>query len=140
MITKSLGFSLAFLALALSPAFPQAIIIDHTCTDLSQVPAYWIEQAKGLKLHYAHTSHGGQLLEGAEALENYDSTYSYARGYSSLPTESGALCIFDGQEEETYITPDLYWESAAGRQDTRDVLDNNPSIGFSMWAWCGQVA
>ncbi len=28
------------------------IIIDHTYTDLSKIPDYWIEQAKNLTLHY----------------------------------------------------------------------------------------
>jgi len=30
------------------------IIIDHTCTDLNQIPDYWIEQAKQLTFHIAY--------------------------------------------------------------------------------------
>ncbi len=128
-------------ALVLAPAvLPQAIVIDHNCTDLSLVPAYWIDQAKNLKLHYAHTSHGGQVVTGIEVLEGIDTYYSVAVGYCSLPAEAGALCIFDGQEDEDYIEPGDYWENEEGRQHTRDVIDHNPAIQYSMWAWCGQVS
>jgi hypothetical protein len=49
------------------------------------------------------------------------------------------LCIFDGQEGDTYITPDEYWSEASGMQKTAAVLSNNPSINISMWSWCGQM-
>ena len=29
-----------------STACSEGIIIDHTCTDINQIPEYWIEQAK----------------------------------------------------------------------------------------------
>mgnify|MGYP000568942906 CR=1 FL=1 len=45
------------------------IIIDHTCTNLNQVPTYWIEQAKArFRLCYGHTSHGSQLITGMQIL------------------------------------------------------------------------
>jgi hypothetical protein len=119
----------------------QGVIIDHNCTDVSWIPDAWINQAKAnLRVHYAHTSHGSQLMTGAEVLESQDAKYNIAVNYSSLASESGALCFFDGQEGETYITPELYWESTEGLQYTRDVLTHNPSINVSMWAWCGQVS
>ena len=47
------------------------IIIDHTCTDLSQVPDYWIDQAKAvLRVSYGHTSHGSQPITGMSVLED----------------------------------------------------------------------
>ncbi len=33
-----------------------AIIIDHTCTDLSQIPDEWITEAKNPAIHYAHAT------------------------------------------------------------------------------------
>jgi len=57
----------AFFLLAIFPGAPahsQAIIIDHTCTDQNRIPDYWLEQAKKLTLHYAHTSHGSQINSG----------------------------------------------------------------------------
>ena len=52
----------------LVPQAGQALIIDHTCTDLSKIPSYWIEQARKLTVHYAHTSHGEQILNGLRKL------------------------------------------------------------------------
>jgi hypothetical protein len=114
--------------------------INHLSSILSQIPAEWIDSAQvKIRLHYAHTSHGGQLTTGLERIEDDDSDYNVAIGSSYLPNESGALCIFDGQESETYITPDLYWETGDGMDMTRAVLNNNPTINVSMWCWCCQL-
>ena len=119
---------------------PDSFGIDHTCTDLVQIPGQWLDSVKAnLKLHYAHTSHGEQLTIGAERIESTDATYNVEIGYSTLPSVPGALCLFDGQENETYITPDLYWQTADGMNYTRAVLNNNPSIKVSMWCWCTQL-
>ena len=116
------------------------LVIDHTCTGLAQIPAAWIDSVQVMmRLHYAHTSHGSQLTTGLTRLESADATYSVAIGYQSLPTEAGAFCIFDGQEHDTYITPDEYWETPTGLDYTRDVLDHNPTINASMWSWCTQL-
>lgn len=130
------------LLLALSPLVRgQGIIIDHTCTDAGRIPDSWISAVKNnLRVHYAHTSHGSQLITGAEVLETQDARFQVDVGYSSPATEAGALRIFDGQESETYITPDLYWEGAGALALTRNVLNHNPSLNVSMWAWCGQVS
>lgn len=121
-------------------AHAEAIIITHACTDTSAIPKAWIDAAQAnIRMHYAHTSHGGQLTTGLSRIESGDATYSVAIGYRSLPTESGALCIFDGQEHDTYITPEEYWQTATGMNYTRDVLDNNPTINVSMWSWCTQL-
>lgn len=120
--------------------FAQAIIIDHTCADLSRIPPYWIEQAKQLRIHYAHTSHGSQIITGMENLRDHDPGYAFSAGYCFLPETPGAVCIYDGQLADDYIEPEDYWESEGGRNATRSVLNANPSIGFSMWAWCGQVS
>ncbi|HNT34634.1 MAG TPA: hypothetical protein PKH07_06530, partial [bacterium] len=45
------------------------VIIDHRCTDASQIPEAWILQAKeDLHIAYQHTSHGSQLTTGIEIL------------------------------------------------------------------------
>jgi len=126
--------------LILNNAISQGIIINHTCEELSQIPMSWIDsvQAKQ-KWHYAHTSHGGQLTTGLDRIENNDPAYNIARGYSTLPNVPDALCIFDGQEGDTYISPEEYWRTAAGMNKTRDVLNNNPTINVSQWCWCCQV-
>ncbi|MBN1551378.1 hypothetical protein JW979_07910, partial [bacterium] len=137
VLIACLGLIMGISPLRLQPI--QAIIVDHTCSDISQIPNPWIQTVKDTwKWHYAHTSHGEQLTTGLERLESSNSMYNVEIGYSYLP-ESPAFCIFDGQENDTYITPDLYWETPEGRQNTQDVLDHNPSINCSGWAWCCQL-
>jgi len=133
-----ISFLLVFLTTTVYSLSP--LIIDHTCTDISEIPAEWIDSVQAnIRLHYAHTSHGSQLTTGLSRIETAFPIYNVARGSSFLPTESGAFCIFDGQEGDTYITPDEYWQTTAGMNKTRDVLNNNPTINISMWSWCCQL-
>ena len=120
----------------------EPIIAGHTCTDLTKIPAHWIEQAKLLTIHYAHTSHGGQVNSGAENLETIDPWYSFARrasGSEGLPPveDPPALRMYDGNPPETYITPEDYWATEGGKDRTRGVA-NTGNYNFSMWSWCGQ--
>jgi len=135
---KRISYIIFFLIVC-STVFSQGLIIDHTCVNLSEIPANWIDSIQAnCRLHYAHTSHGGQLTSGLSRIESSDTSYNYARTLCSLPSENGAFCIFDGQEFDDYITPDEYWESGAGMDSTRNVLNHNPSINYSMWSWCTQ--
>jgi hypothetical protein len=122
-----------------------AFIIDHNCIDLSKIPQEWINKAKEMfKIHYAHTSHGGQITSGLQLLSNENSQLSFLLSYCSVPTSQSSLSMMDGQyiqEDsycETYITPDLYWESEYGLNLTRWVLGNY-DVNMTMWAWCSQV-
>jgi len=129
------GFRIVF-----SQGHSSPLIIDHACENLSAIPGNWIDSAQvKIKWHYAHTSRGGQLTSGVSRIEDNNSMYDIARGSSLLPTEADALCIFDGQEHDTYITPDEYWETGAGMNYTRDVLTNNTSLNVSQWSWCTQL-
>ena len=61
--------SALFVSLPVCSQAAQGIIIDHTCTDITKIPDSWITQVKSaLKIHYAHTSHGGQMMEGSSRL------------------------------------------------------------------------
>ena len=116
----------------------QPIVVDHTCTDLAAIPASVIEQVRaGRKVHYAHTSHGSQIVIGMELIET--ATYAVEFGYRELPDAPGVLCVFDGQEGDDYVTPDLYWQTAQGLNNTRAVLNHNPTLTNSMWGWCTQL-
>ena len=131
---------MALAAIPLAAAAGQPIIIDHTCEDLGLIPPGWMDAVQStIGLHYAHTSHGSQLTTGLERIEEHDPAYDLETGYCYLPSSAGALCIFDGQEGETYTTPELYWQSEQGMDYTRDVLQNNPGITTSMWCWCCQM-
>ncbi|MCD4729138.1 MAG: hypothetical protein K8R74_00950 [Bacteroidales bacterium] len=139
MIKKYYLFTV-LLAFIFNQTQSQGIVIDHHCTDLPQIPMNWIDSAQAnQKWHYAHTLHGGQLVIGLYQIETNDPTYDIAKANSSLPNVAGALCIFDGQEDVTYIVPEEYWRTAAGMNKTRDVLNHNPTINVSQWCWCTQV-
>lgn len=122
----------------------ESIIIDHTCTDITQISEYWLEKAKELTIHYAHTSHGSQINSGILNLESQDSKYSVVIRTSSSaglpPVEDPlALRMYDGNPPETYISPDDYWDGESGKDRTRVVADTG-DYDFSMWSWCGQVS
>lgn len=113
-------------------------VINYTCTDLTRIPLQWIQTVQSSwKLHYAHTSHGGQLTEGLNQIQTANSTFAYEIRYDAVPTTSGAFGILDGQISQTYITPDLYWQASGGIDMTKNVLDNYP-VNVSMWAFCTQ--
>jgi len=121
---------------------PGVLIIDHTNTDLRLIPDYWLGLAKNLAIHYAHTSHGSQLMSGIETLEQTDPKYSFEVIYANNPPSPrpggpGELGIYDGNPPDTYIIPELYWASAEGIASTQSVA-NTGLYNFSMWSWCGQ--
>jgi uncharacterized repeat protein (TIGR01451 family) len=123
----------------------QPIIIDHTCTDLSQIPDYWLEQAKELTLHYAHTSHGSQINAGIEHIEQNNPKYAIAirkNDTVELPSQDNALRIYDGNNlgsDDTYITPNEYWSTSHGIDRTQSVADTG-WFDVSMWSWCGELS
>jgi uncharacterized repeat protein (TIGR01451 family) len=139
-------------ARGVAPIQAGPIIIDHTCTDLSQIPPYWIEQARQLAIHYAHTSHGSQIVSGIEKLMEVDPTYAvtvtscYDGPPAPLPGQPVAVRIYDGQpanpsdpgsSPDDYVTPELYWADPDGIARTQYVAGTGV-YGFSMWSWCGQ--
>ena len=122
----------------------QAIRVDHRHTDIRQIPQAWIDQARGYVVHYAHTSHGSQVLSGLNWLESRDARFNVdieASGTVILPDDATALRVYDGNnyDGDTYITPDQYWESETGKNHTRAVADTG-WFDFSLWTWCGQMS
>jgi len=63
---ETFGLAIVIFMLVLMPSVhAEVIIIDHTCTDLSKIPADWINQSKAMfNLSYGHTSHGSQIVTG----------------------------------------------------------------------------
>lgn len=120
-----------------------AIVVDHRHTDVNSIPPAWIEQAKKFVVHFAHTSHGSQVLSGLNWLEGRDSRYNVDIKESAsvaLPGDTTALRFYDGNNStDTYITPDEYWETTSGMNDTRSVA-NTGWFNFSLWTWCGQMS
>jgi len=109
------------------------MIIDHNCTDLSLIPAEWIDSAK-VKLHiaYGHTSHGSQLTTGMTGLVDFKGNeYAWNNGGTN-----GALDLHDYAMSGDLGNPDR--TSWAAR--TRTYLDANADVNVIIWSWCGQVS
>ena len=117
-----------------------ALVIDHTMTDLSQIPQEWLTAAKNLAFHFAHTSHGSQIITGLEWWETQRADLDVDVRYEApLPGRAAALAIYDGNgyDGDNYITPEMYWSDADGRDHTNQVA-NTGLFNYSMWSWCGQ--
>jgi uncharacterized repeat protein (TIGR01451 family) len=127
------------------------IVVDHTSTDITAIPQYWIEEAKRtLHIAYGHTSHGSQLTDGMSGLVDFAN--GGGRGLA-LPHDifawndggtGGALDIDDYamggdvgyypdwvNNTRSYLgTPD----PATGRGT------NHPDVNVIIWSWCGQAS
>lgn len=125
---------------ASSPQSLQPIIADHTHTDLSKVPEYWIEQAKAqFRLSYGHTSHGSQIVTGMDVLMAdplngglYDFNKNGAIVSDTLSlddrTPSGDL----GHNGDTsWADRTRTYLDGSGTGSTRNVV---------VWSWCGGVS
>ncbi len=114
--------------------FSQAIIIDHTCTDLARIPEPFINSARTLfRISYGHTSHGSQIVTG---MDNLYSQYGSIYAFNSDGT-GGALSLHDCEPEGDLGNPDrVTWYNR-----TRTLL-NTPGNdrNLIMWSWCGQVS
>jgi uncharacterized repeat protein (TIGR01451 family) len=113
------------------------IIIDHTCTDLSQVPDYWIDQAKALlRVSYGHTSHGSQPITGMSVLMANTPSGLYNFNTNGA-VAAGVLSIDDRVPDGDLGNPDrVTWEAR-----TRTYLnDGGSDRNVVVWSWCGQVS
>ena len=118
-----------------STAYSEGIIIDHTCTDINQVPENWVNQAKDVfKISYGHTSHGSQIVTGMDMVINqHGALYEYDSVISSCPSDGAFLC-------DRYPSGDLgNPDRTTWAQLTRDLLNNvNNDRNLIIWSWCGQ--
>lgn len=119
-----------------------AIIINHNCTDIHQIPDEWIEAAKSrLHIAYQHTSHGNQLINGMNALKSFPE-FGDKFDWDDTGSRESALDLDDNGIPEVSdlsvgdsidangVTP---WVTA-----TRNLLDSssNDHINVVMWSWC----
>ena len=121
-----------------SAAADEPIIVDHTCTDLGKIPAYWIEQAKDLlRVSYGHTSHGSQPVTGMSVLENGPLNIGGLYDFNTNgAVESGVLSLANYTPSGDLGSPDrTTWETR-----TRTYLDGPGSDrNVVVWSWCGQA-
>ena len=111
----------------------EALIIDHTCVDISQVPEYWIQKARAeFGIAYGHTSHGSQIVSGMKVLMAQSGLYSFD-GFGSKK----ALLLYDREPRGDLGNPDrTTWALR-----TRKLLDTGwGDTNIVIWSWCGQVS
>jgi hypothetical protein len=121
-------------ALAWSGSGP--LVIDHENTDISPIPAEWIDTVKsGMRMYYGHASHGEQVTGGLGIVEEGDPFYAFAFDYRKLPAEEIAFTVND----DLGVTPELFWKTGYGMDRTRAALSDNPTINIAMFMWCVEL-
>jgi hypothetical protein len=108
-----------------------SIIADHrAAAAFDSIPAAYVDTVRAdYRIFYGHTSHGSQIVTGADMVYASDSRYAVNAGAGSLliEEEDGSDLGHEGDLDWTYIT--------------RDVLDEPGStINVVMWSWCGGVS
>jgi hypothetical protein len=141
--------SIVFITLFLSiMALSQPIIINHNCTQITQIPESAILAAKqNLHIAYGHTSHGSQLTDGMSGLVTFMNGLGYPNNLYAWNNggTGGALDLHDYamggdvgyypdwvNNTRTYLgTPN----SVTGRG-----TGTNADVNVIIWSWCGQVS
>jgi hypothetical protein len=153
MKTTSALLLLCF-GLLFAPSFvsAQALIIDHTCTNLAAVPVEYIVAAKAqFKMTYGHTSHGSQIITGMDVLFGQDTLFGrfndynhYRYGGSNPVAPANKLSLWDYVPDGDLGAPDRTTWAAL----TRTMLSNSNGAfaiyphnrNLVMWSWCGEVS
>lgn len=104
----------------------EALIIGHTCTDISKIPVRWTNKArKQFRVWYGHTSHGSQITSGMRAMNKGAFRFN-TRG------KDGALCYQETGGDLGH-RGDLRW-----MKKTKGQLDRpGNNVNVVMWSWCG---
>lgn len=112
-----------------------AFIINHTTADLDSVPTQYIELAKNqLRLSYGHTSHGSQLISGADYWFDVNALLAFN---TNGAIQADVLSIADYTPSGDLGNPDrTTWEAR-----TRAYLNGaGANRNVVLWSWCGQVS
>ncbi len=119
-------------------------VVDHTHTDLADIPDEWITQVKAdLHIAYNHTSHGSQLITGINALEDFPSFGTEYAWVDNSHGDSSSLSLDDngipGENDLSQGDGDANGDGYADwANDTYDFLvdTNNYHINVVLWSWC----
>ncbi|WP_437722178.1 hypothetical protein [Sorangium sp. So ce861] len=115
---------------------------DHRHAALDGIPASCIDALKSgdFVFHYAHRSHGSQIIVGAESIEANSPVHGFEAEYCGVPAETGVFRMWDGMIDNNLVVGEQYWASEAGVDEVRAILGGHPEIRYSMWAWSSEIA
>jgi len=116
------------------PEMPEAIIIDHTATDIDDIPAEWLDAAADTVIWaYGSTSHGTQLWTGTEDLDDWLGL-AFEKSYRSVPALDVPAQLRMGYDSG------WSWNASAYLSEARSILDDVPDANAFSWSWCGEMS
>ncbi len=118
-----------------------SLVIDHHHTNLPAVPAAWIDAARQKVVWiYGHTSHGSQLVSGAEYLDTYlnPAAYRLLSAYLIPPAQESAAGLRLGDDGGWSWAEDGYLDAVRARLNAVSIPAG--SLGVFMWSWCGELS
>jgi hypothetical protein len=117
-----------------------AVVVDHTCTDLSKIPPAWIEAAQqNVVWLYGHTSHGSQLVTGANYLSQHATPprFNFVTEWGAVPSPTDPPAMRLADDDGWSWDPDAFLETARRYLDDPNV---GPQVTAFMWSWCGELS
>jgi len=141
----------ALLNLIISDGEAGIIAGHNSVTEFDHIPDYWINRIKedNLLVQIVGESHGFQIPDGLQMLEDMDEKYSVqiADDLDSL-TGPNALRVLRSQYRFggwsiTSVGEEDYWSRETARVITEDsaqqAIDQGDPISVSLWAWCDDI-
>ena len=139
-----LSFAIALFLSLSGISYAASFVVDHTSTDLDQIPTEWLSKAKAdLHIAYNHTSHGSQLITGMNAMKAYP---AFATTYNWSDTSTGTQ---DSLSLDDNGIPGIGDLSQGDTDDDGNGIDkwaedtytflrneNNYHINVILWSWC----
>jgi len=128
VLTVLLGIAVCIMSVG------QGFVIDHTCTDIYQIPEAYLNAARNnLHIGYGHTSHGSQLVTGMSAI----STAMGANFSFSAHDISNVLELHEGGDLSGDVGSYPQW-----KKNTSVFLEKSENSRFNviLWSWCGQLS
>ncbi len=126
------------------------IIINHSCTNLSQIPLNWINEAKNnLHIAYGHTSHGSQITDGMLGLNSFINNGGLNLNYPNntfLWNNGGTNLALDLRDYAMDGDCGYYpqWVNNTinylGPVDSNGKGSYHQEINVIIWSWCGQIS
>ena len=114
---------------------------DHSHASLAHIPLEWVTAAREKVVWiYGHTSHGSQLISGAQYLSTYVSppTYKLLSAYLVPPAQTSPTGLRVGDDGGWSWSEDAFLQTA--RNHVNAVSLPAGSQGVFMWSWCGEMS